>query len=982
MSWRPFRSPTAGTKWDALRNGITSYRYLPNTLARSLKSQWRPFAAAIVGAALTILLIMLGQLARESGRIRIDVDLLVAPENAISTVHANLFVNSLHPPPQQITFRAGLRETLTFEVFTQQINLLRLDPNNVPAKVTIYGITIKRGADTVRHFGPAELMRFQTEFVPTPQLGDGFTYLATNSSTLQWTEPIQLKNPVPEFVLQLLPANSDQAIFWYGVKAAIIATVLALLFGGQFVATAAALGSMAIVWLTLHLAHAVWLAPPPSDKAVGFAAFHGLSVSANAWGLILGLIGTVIYSYAIAWCIPRQSHFFAVVPATVSGDARKPKPSGPIIAAGVMIVVVLLWGDLRFHLMHLTDQKFGTDWDSQQVVVWDYLSHIGKLPFKDFWYPYGGRYMMQWPAPFGFLAQNIYSAIVYSSLFFVIYSVTRFGALVALSLTLWFIWGEAIGAFWQSSRYLLAPLIALSMVTVDWSERRIQWGHLFFNILCCTAVVTEATQLIYASVGCAAILSVYLLSRRFSLQNWIFHFVSLFALPTVTLFALLIDYAATGRLSNAIDFYGGFGDQSAYSAIPADLLSTYATPSDVGFIVFAAPFVLAAFGLTDLFRSLVQKKNGPIPPVANAVLVCGVVGWMLLFKHVLRTMDWQITIISALGLVFIVARCRALATPLVHYLYGGVVAVAAAVFVLTGGILWVNGAIQSRPVLLKDFLNGLYFDRQQLKQVNALAFGPTQFILSDDESRIVEYIQKHRDDSNKIAFYSLSDNPVLYLLLRQSTPYFLTAYNESPIYEQEKNAEWIRTNRPEFMIFDPRQRAFGGPPITFDGVPNPIRLPLIFEEAAMNYGFYDRVGRFDILRRLRSGEVPDLSYWYAALGADIELGYLPKVSSFPNLKQCEKIQQQDCKAFLVLSLRQNASEGRKVTVTLAAGDFRYYLHFTTSKSVDKYYLPLGRMWFSEALKRNGLPIKIESINGLDSFEAQIEQREVPSNILY
>src|SRR5208282_3468337 len=113
----------------------------------------------------------------------------------------------------------------------------------------------------------------------------------------------------------------------------------------------------------------------------------------------------------------------------------------------------------------------------------------------------------------------------------------------------------------------------------------------------------------------------------------------------------------------------------------------------------------------------------------------------------------------------------------------------------------------------------------------------------------------------------------------------------------------------------PRQRAFGGAPNTFDGVPNPVRLPLIFEEAVMNYGFYDHVGRFDVLRRLRSGGVPDLSYWYAALGADIELGYLPKVSSFPNLMQCEKIQQQDCKAFLVLSLRQNTSEGQQVTVT-------------------------------------------------------------------
>jgi hypothetical protein len=142
------------------------------------------------------------------------------------------------------------------------------------------------------------------------------------------------------------------------------------------------------------------------------------------------------------------------------------------------------------------------------------------------------------------------------------------------------------------------------------------------------------------------------------------------------------------------------------------------------------------------------------------------------------------------------------------------------------------------------------------------------------------------------------------------------------------------------------------------------------------------VGRFDVLRRNRDGELPDLDYWNQALGNDLEFGRLADKSSFPKLSPCEPNRTANCLPFVSVKLRSPVSGNQPITLALSAGRFHYRIHFKSAPGQSQYYLPVGRMWFYAALSRAGLSLQIDGIEGITDVEVSGAYRIVPSSILY
>ena len=109
------------------------------------------------------------------------------------------------------------------------------------------------------------------------------------------------------------------------------------------------------------------------------------------------------------------------------------------------------------------------DWDSMNILSWDWATEQGQRPFKDFWYPYFGRIYLKY-----FRLEWLYECIVVGILYFCFLSFCSFKKLF----TPIFFWVSGAAFFYQfpgawtgSMRYLLG-LSCAWMIWLSLGEKK------------------------------------------------------------------------------------------------------------------------------------------------------------------------------------------------------------------------------------------------------------------------------------------------------------------------------------------------------------------------------------------------------------------------------------------------------------------------------------------------------------------------------
>ena len=149
---------------------------------------------------------------------------------------------------------------------------------------------------------------------------------------------------------------------------------------------------------------------------------------------------------------------------------------------------------------------------------------------------------------------------------------------------------------------------------------------------------------------------------------------------------------------------------------------------------------------------------------------------------------------------------------------------------------------------------------------------------------------------------------------------------------------------PEFVVWNPLAR-------DFDGVPNVVRVPIIFDAVIADYEPFESAAEFEILRRRPAGAPVRVDYWRSKLGTTIDLRALPARSGLRSSAVCGE-SQADCVDALEVRLT-NSSEAGSLGLPVRVGSEAFEVKLSTVEGVTRYLIDLRRLWFWGSLKRLG-----------------------------
>jgi hypothetical protein len=207
--------------------------------------------------------------------------------------------------------------------------------------------------------------------------------------------------------------------------------------------------------------------------------------------------------------------------------------------------------------------------------------------------------------------------------------------------------------------------------------------------------------------------------------------------------------------------------------------------------------------------------------------------------------------------------------------------------------------------------------------------------------------------------FTLTDDPVLYILTDQPSMWMVNLYNGSPAYEQARMVSWLQTHKPRFCVLDTDR-------LMWDGFQQVVRAPIVFNEVIDTYVPADIVGRLDVLRRRQPGEPLALDFWRDRLGTDVNIGRLASISSYVNSLDCET----ECGDVLRVEMAEGGSGS--VTIPFTVSDSSFSVTFARVPSERVYHVLLDRIWFWNVAKRAGL----DPIIGPAPEAARLEHRRV------
>ncbi len=442
--------------------------------------------------------------------------------------------------------------------------------------------------------------------------------------------------------------------------------------------------------------------------------------------------------------------------------------------------------------------------DAQNIEIWHWSAGKGLLPYKDVFYPYGLLFYYQESslvALFGvIILTSVSLGIVLSAFWFFRESV--FLAITNASLFILFIL-RSIG-FQTWSRYGISISAAILIPAIIGRKNPIE----FFLLGICTGLLFGLVQdqsLYVASIFVFVLLFTWLARRTWSLSSFLRDVVlscGIFGVGmSVGIFPFILYLQQTQSLQ-------GFLLQFTY-------LQDIALAAKTPFIPFALSasnsFVFAVLFCCLMGISFVMIVSGR--RLTALMTTIGSLVFLLVLleqKNILRSIDWQITVIAFLLLQLICAWGY-------HHFFTQE---------------WRKTVVLSLCLFL---LVVLYPFRM---------ISSEQLVTHESQSiytQVLSHLQKFSDFHNKV--FSYPGSPIFYQLTGQKPPYFFTSYETTPLWAQQETIAYLQKEEIRYVIYDLRVSAIQ------DGVPHYARNAAEFSYLLTHFQAEERVGDFLVLHR-------------------------------------------------------------------------------------------------------------------------------------
>jgi|GEM_PF-5821473 len=923
----------------------------------------------------------------EQARITLVVDAAIS-QGAI----LELYINEQYGSPWRVPRRTDRRTEYYFYGVPPIIRAIRLDPSDTGnAEIRIYGLRLLSKAGKLVEFSPSALAEWQIINAEVGLRGEK-EGPAEECLFLRSTSTDPILSGAPQLSLRpglgslLYPLFSGPADITY------LVLIIGLLgvFGGLALCTrlpcplfffpAFVIGTYLPARISARFVASLPAEYVSAAQAVGYATYIPLSYQAQVRTFL-----------ASVFCVVALSGFFALLSRRFSAVSQGALPGSMSPSRGwavfgwslvVCLVAVYFLPRLGLITESIHNLRHASLFDEQNIVSWQYAVWKGQLPYRDFWYPYSGSYLLTlpWPPQLYYnyaLAVVSFAILSWSVLWFVEYHIVRF-ALSMLVIALGFLTGGFPAFVLLINRYLLPVTIVLWLPAVIGSRNH-GWLIVHAAWTFCVGFL-EISQLIYAAPGCALVWLGELwdvrrkageLQRTLkSMALWFLGFI------TFVLFQLLV-WQANGQLSGVLAFYVSiFRDMVANCGLPADVASWFALRAKKENLAFLATLAVCQLSVMHFFAARGQSMPRRLVPLALCTVAGMVFGKQLIRPHLA---DHLMSIPVITMVILWSAHC--IERTLSHRFSAVCVFMSAFVFSsslsvssvsLKGPFSKISANLRALPQSVKLVLAG----SAPWQEMGRLYFAPQAFELHGIRGDVVKtQLLAAVPDLETSEFFVLGDDSYLYILFSRELPPYISVYNQAPLWSQAETLAWLDRHQPEYIIWNVKA-------LQFDGLANVVRIPLVFEKIACNYAPYAQAGTYTILKQRSPFQEVDWNFWRQALGDTIDLGFIPGVSGARSAVVTSATSKAGEQAvqYAVVKVSRPRRQSRD-SLEVAVGDMKFTLRFTLHPRVTAYYIRLDRLWFYSLAKCSGLQAKISPVTA-KGRKVQLSHLALRQPILY
>lgn len=886
------------------------------------------FAFVLVLSAMLALASLKTQIDNDRGTVLVDM-VVNASESS------NMWVNDQTQRPMNVKLLPDVRKVYEFSGVTEDIRYIRLDP--VPgingATIRIYNVEIQSPAGGKQRLGPSELAKWQVFNGNRVALTDNYIeYISAQNIILTTDARYHMAMFYPAFIHNVANVVFDLSRFNIILGLYFLCLVVASLWSRSWahvgIVSAVLLG---LISLSKNVATANF-GSISVTKAVGLAAFSGHSLTPNSMFIALSILLSGIAASAAYFLTRRRFSLIQMNPVTSQPKSYWWQFGIVFVLVAAVIFPDVLVGATRHAI--LWGGMYVPQWDSDNAVTWAYMIKNGYLPFRDFWYPYALGFVFDFISPWGKFFQYFVLLGLLGTLFYLVSIVSRsaylIGAILIFAILLGGLPSQNVIISPQPERHLFPFVICLAYIAASGSSGGRQKISIWpFWLATCVGLIFEPSQVAYAALGVALVL-VFDLFDTSPLQWRILvkRLIQDFAVPAGFLCVIVSVLAMTGVIQNISDFYLEMGSVANYMAVPTSLDLNFGNIAGRSFFLVAMPFIILALGIFE--RTLFGTPNDPLP---KAIMAAGAIGVMQLQKHGVRPIDWALFYSSTTGIVLysvLLSRRMGIKSTL---FFGGMVGLTAAIFINTGVVnqSWQRLVNVGQRVAIAAHV--VTMDAKQLESYRADQFSPARLKPFSDETALLDELKSRV--GHMPSFYSLPDAPILYVLAGAKPPYQINGFSMSPIFEQIKMVDYLRSKKIEYVIVEPSK-------MTFDGFSYFVRLPVLYNYVVSNYAPDFATQRFSVFRLRKPGEPIPLDAWIPILGDTVNLGHLPVYSMLPVSPSlnCES----DCDDMLKVSISKVEQE-QLVTVPFNLNGKTLGISFIAVPGKAEYWIKLNRIWF-------------------------------------
>jgi hypothetical protein len=893
------------------------------------------------------------------------VDLLVDMEVQAGT-EITVYVNKNYQHAYHLPLLPNSRQVYHFKNMPANLFCFWMDPTNAPkTELKVYNLRTERKGKLIKSFDPQTLLGWIGPDVPR-QVKDEYLYI-----------PLSDQNPAFYCETELTKTNGIIEVFdvfytshvpW--LVLGLLGIVILLIFGrkedwadswlpfGMVVLLGVLAGPIAN--LVLSGSGAIW----PVDRAVGYASYIGLekSLENNAFLTILVMaIGLGV----LGWGVLRWRF------AEHASGSQQPVAAKVISYKflGILIAIFLLFG---FPPIRQTwDGLFSTThvphWDHLNNLTWKYLVHQGWLPFRDFWFPYGGFYNKVSPFPADLFRLHVHNLIVFTAFITAVYFLVNKSKLWTLCIVLLVFIPFEYSSISKLNRYFLslnAVLLfaALTRVRATW------WAYLLYGGYVGWTFTFNPVQLIYAGLPVLVLMGLHL----FSETTWQARlgFIRKLSIAGAMFFSVVLMYGlvlvAKGQWSGFLALYTQLGSAGTYGAIPANIQNWLVLKfANENILLYS---ILFSVLLGVYLRLRVREGMGEV------LIAIGLLGTMIFQKQLLRpSMAHQILGIFLVAFGLYLYDISKLWTERQKKMIIVIVLACVVLWLYTGQLQKILRKYGENILALPSSIGMLIHDKREIERGKENFFSPDSFQHYPAVREFMEYYKNTQKQDLKAKFYVLGDEPHFYILSQQKPPQHICLYSASVLSEQQGITQWLDSNQVEYVIWNPTFTHF-------DQVPNPVRVPLIYNYVITHYAPHDTFDEYQVLKRRDPEQPMDLAFWTKHMGDTVDVHSLAQIGNGTKLPDAAESEAE--RIYQVLTIQTTGvAEDKKRTVEFTIGEQKFVLAFHQKKEITEYSILLNRIWFWEAAESAGLNITIAEEQDSD-LQLDILEKVAQDTILY